>query len=238
MTNPSANTIYIDTSQKEACKIDPVSQQFILYLLEKGPVRASGVWQYLSGAQNSSAVNYRVRKHLRPAGLVEVAETVELEGGVQDARVYKLTNEGRELVRAHLSEIKKPYSLDDLYQTALSAEEKAESSKNSIHKEQKKRHNLKSRVEEIQEGLRKLESILDRKAVSQSKHHTEIDALQEQIDEMSDDLQQLGDITLRAHADSQQNRCDVSRLLEEVEDLRAALTEVTDENRSDGFTLF
>lgn len=85
--------------------IDNLSQVFLQVLRDRGGRATAGELRRVTEVEDNQQVHYRMKRYLVPAGLVEGAGTRAMPGRTLDARVYGLTDEGREWLNGHAEDI-------------------------------------------------------------------------------------------------------------------------------------
>ena len=85
--------------------IDDLSQVLLQVLRDRGGCGTAGELRRVTEVEDNQQVHYRMKRYLMPAGLVEGAGTRAMPGRTLDARVYGLTDEGREWLDGHAEDI-------------------------------------------------------------------------------------------------------------------------------------
>lgn len=129
-------------------KVDGPSQQ-MLRALRGGDWHYSETLATAAGLEDNRQVSYRMENYLGPAGLVLEA----VREDENEARRFKLNEDGEEWVEAHADELLAPTTREEIVDLAQQGYAEGSEAKDSVQGYRKKLSRYKGRVEEVREQI-------------------------------------------------------------------------------------
>jgi chromosome segregation ATPase len=189
-------------------KIDGTSQK-ILLSLKSGSKETQELCD-ICDVENNNTITYRMREYLIPANLVELSGEKEKKRGINPAKIWELTIEGRNWVKRNEYELQRPTDAAEIEDTAAEALEFAQKCFNRVQELEGREGYLEQLQDELQghlDDLERLADLVDRSetaaqtAQSERKKAAErvreaesvADEVGAGIDDLDDDLGRLSD---------------------------------------------
>jgi len=174
------------TIYHEDTKLDVISQQFLMYIHLYGDDHRIVVSDAeASEIGTAHQINHRIREHLLPGRLIESPGYYEMSGAARDARLWRLTDEGRSVIEEYHDVFARPVTREDILdrlaeveELAQGADNKSKSAKQSVASN---RVRLQRAKETMEERIQKMQTVHDgivslRHDVNERPTQTDLDA--------------------------------------------------------------